>query len=112
MGMGVPSPHTLARSHHPRFSQAQGRGQIIDHFDPDLMRTYQTQYGILFTIGLRRAGIENWVKYAILRVRMSLCLYFCVSENQALKFVLPTQPWQSLRGDRGVPANSSLRGRR
>ena len=56
---GVPSPHTLARSHHPRFSQAQGRGQIIDHFDPDLMRTCQTQYGILFIIGLRRAGIEN-----------------------------------------------------
>ena len=29
---------------------------------------------ILFIIGLRRAGIENWVKNAILRVRMSLCL--------------------------------------
>ena len=30
---------------------------------------------ILFIIGLRRAGIENWVKYALLRVRTSLCLY-------------------------------------
>ena len=34
---------------------------------------------ILFIIGLRRAGIENWVKYAILRVRMSLCLCLCAS---------------------------------
>ena len=39
---------------------------------------------ILFIIGLRRAGIENWVKYAILRVRMSLCLWLCANENQAL----------------------------
>ena len=39
---------------------------------------------ILFIIGLRRAGIENGVKYAILRLRMSLCL--CASENQALAF--------------------------
>ena len=38
----------------------------------------------LFIIGLRRAGIENWVKYAILRVRMSLCLWLCASENQVL----------------------------
>ena len=30
---------------------------------------------ILFIIGLRRAGIENWAKFAILRVRMSLCLF-------------------------------------
>ena len=29
-------------------------------------------------------GIENWVKYAILRVRMCLCLYLYASENQAL----------------------------
>ena len=28
---------------------------------------------ILYIIGLRRAGIENWVKYAILRVR--ICPY-------------------------------------
>ena len=27
---------------------------------------------ILFIIGLRKAGIENWVKYTIVRVRMSL----------------------------------------
>ena len=40
---------------------------------------------ILFIIGLRRAGIENWVKYALLRVRMSLCICLCVSENQALQ---------------------------
>ena len=38
-----------------------------------LMWTYQKQYGaiaiaILFIIRLSRAGIENWVKYAILRV--------------------------------------------
>ena len=35
---------------------------------------------------LRRAGIENWVKYDILRERMSLCLClcFCANENQAL----------------------------
>ena len=33
---------------------------------------------------LRRAGIENWVKDDILRERMSLCLCFCASENQAL----------------------------
>ena len=29
---------------------------------------------ILFIIRLRRAGIENWVKLAILRLRMSLSL--------------------------------------
>ena len=49
---------------------------------------------ILFIIGLRRAGVENWVKYALLRVRMSLCICLClmlmskclsVSENQALQ---------------------------
>ena len=34
-------------------------------------------------IRLRIAGIENSVKYAILRVRMSLCLCLCTSENQA-----------------------------
>ena len=39
---------------------------------------------ILFIIGLRRAGIENWFKYDILRVRMSLCLWLCTSENQVL----------------------------
>ena len=38
---------------------------------------------IFFMIGLRRAGIEIWGKYAILRVRMSLCLCLCASENQA-----------------------------
>ena len=40
---------------------------------------------ILFVIGLRRADIENWVKYAILRMRtcMSLHLCLCASENQA-----------------------------
>ena len=43
---------------------------------------------ILFIIGLRRAGIENWVKFVILRVRMSLCLCLCVSENQALACVV------------------------
>ena len=43
---------------------------------------------ILFIIGLRRAAIENWVKYAILRVRMSLCLCLCASENQALSSLL------------------------
>ena len=32
---------------------------------------------VLFIIGLRRTGIENWVKYAILRVRMSLCFCLC-----------------------------------
>ena len=37
---------------------------------------------ILFIIGLWRAGIENWVKYAILRVRMSLCWHLYASENQ------------------------------
>ena len=31
---------------------------------------------ILFIIELRRASMENWVKYAILRVRMSLSLGF------------------------------------
>jgi len=35
--------------------------------------------------GLRSAGIENWVKYAILCVRMSLYLCLCASENQALR---------------------------
>jgi len=53
-------------------------GPIVGHFEPDLMWTYQKQYGgrfsaILFIIGLRRAGIENWVKYAILRMR--ICSY-------------------------------------
>ena len=38
---------------------------------------------ILFIIGFRRAGIENWVKYAILWVRMSLWLCLFASENQA-----------------------------
>ena len=37
-------------------------------------------FAIFFIIGLRRAGIENWVKYTILRVRMSLSL--CASESQ------------------------------
>ena len=32
---------------------------------------------ILFIIELRRAGIENWVKYAILCWCMSLCLCLC-----------------------------------
>ena len=32
----------------------------------------------MFFIGLKRAGIENCVKYAILRVRMSICLYALV----------------------------------
>ena len=36
---------------------------------------------ILFIVGLRRAGIENRVKYAIMRVRMFLCLCLCPSEN-------------------------------
>ena len=40
-------------------------------------------YAILFIIGLRRAGIENWVKYAILYVHMSLWLCIFDSENQA-----------------------------
>ena len=40
-------------------------------------------FAILFIIGLRRAGIKNWVKYAILHVRLSLCLGLCTSENQA-----------------------------
>ena len=40
---------------------------------------------ILFIIGLRRADNENWVKYAILRVHMSLCLGLCASEKQALR---------------------------
>ena len=31
---------------------------------------------ILFIIELRRASMENWVKYAILHVRMSLSLGF------------------------------------
>ena len=41
--------------------KAQDRRPIIGHFDPDLMRTHQKQYGdaILFIIGLRKAGIEN-----------------------------------------------------
>ena len=39
---------------------------------------------ILFIIGFRGAGIENWVKYGILRLRMSLCFWLCASENQAL----------------------------
>ena len=39
---------------------------------------------ILFIIGLRRAGMENWVKYAILHVPMLLYLCLCASENQAL----------------------------
>ena len=43
---------------------------------------------ILFIVGLRRAGIENWVKYAILRVRMSLYLSLCASENQAKGYVI------------------------
>ena len=38
---------------------------------------------ILFIIGLRRADIENWVKHAILRVRISLRLCLCASEDQA-----------------------------
>ena len=42
-----------------------------------------TWRAILFIIGLRRAGIEKWVKYAIQRVRVSLCLCLCASENQA-----------------------------
>ena len=67
---------------------------------------------ILFIIGLRRAGIENWVKYAILRVRMSLrvCLY--ASENQALACIVCA--WRRLGrvkkknwpiADRHVPSN-------
>ena len=34
----------------------------------------------------RAPGIENWVEYAILRVRMSLCLCLCDSENRAYSF--------------------------
>ena len=41
---------------------------------------------ILFIIGLRRGGIENWVNFAILRVRMSLCLW--ASKNQALACIV------------------------
>ena len=40
---------------------------------------------ILFIIDLIWAGIENWVKYAILCLCMSLYLCLCTSENQALK---------------------------
>ena len=44
---------------------------------------------IFFIIGLRRAGIENWVKYAIsARAYMSLCLSLCASNNQALQIAL------------------------
>ena len=39
---------------------------------------------ILFAIVLKRAGFENLVKYVILRVRMSLCLSLCATENRAL----------------------------
>ena len=38
-------------------------------------------FAILFIIGLRRAGIENWVKCAILGVHVSLCLGLCTTEN-------------------------------
>ena len=38
---------------------------------------------ISFTIWLRRAGMENGVKYAILHMHMSLCLRLCASVNQA-----------------------------
>ena len=42
-----------------------------------------TSSAILFIIGLRRAGIKNWVKYAVVRVRVSLCLGLRTSENHA-----------------------------
>ena len=48
---------------------------------------------ILFIIGLRRAGMENWVKYAILHVPMLLYLCLCASENQAL---IPFVIWHIL----------------
>ena len=43
---------------------------------------------ILFIIGLRRAGIKNLVKYAILRVRKSLCLCILVPRATRLNLQL------------------------
>ena len=37
---------------------------------------------ILFTIGLWRAGIKSWVKYAILRVRMFLCYAYALVKTR------------------------------
>ena len=59
---------------------------------------------ILFIIGLRRAGIENWVKFAILRVRMSLRLCLYASENQALACIVCA--WRGLGRVKKKLANS------
>ena len=49
---------------------------------------------ILFTIGLWRAGIKSWVKYAILRVRMFLCYaYALVKTRLYLEAFLKQDSW-------------------
>ena len=76
--------------------------QSYEHIKSNLA---DSSCAILFIIGFRRAGIENWVKYAILCVRMSLWLCFFASENQA--FLAPYwrafRPWTgSVQGPAGA----------
>ena len=48
---------------------AQGRGPIIGHFDPDLMPTYQIQYGRRFV----RHLVYHWVEESLYREQSQIC---------------------------------------
>ena len=82
--------------------------QSYEHIKSDLA---DASCAILFIIGFRRAGIENWVKYAILCVRMSLWLCLFASENQA--FLAPYwrahRPWTgSVQGLAGAAGGTKV----
>ena len=58
---------------------------------------WRTKSAILFIIGLRRSGIKNWVKYAILRVRMSLAYGYALVKTRSTLFRLKTHTFDAFR---------------